>query len=233
LFLAVVFLVIGCYLIIENSYQLVRGYKSNKNTSVLATSKDNDINSIKNITKNPYSTSSLQGLALYDMKLFLNPIPDTKREVNQLAKLSKDLKNAQALYQTRPEIGEEFAQIYIPKLDAVLPIFEGTSEDELELGVGHYADSVLPGENDNSVLAGHRDTVFRRLGEVGVGDSLIVRVSGRELEYKVAKVRIVDKEDRTVIVPRPRATLTVSTCYPFSYIGAAPKRYVLIGYLVQ
>nr|WP_263324358.1 class D sortase [Neobacillus sp. Marseille-Q6967] len=136
------------------------------------------------------------------------------------------------LYPVRPKIGDEIGELYIPKLNATLPIFHGTDEDELEKGVGHFADSVLPGENDNSVLSGHRDTVFRKLGEVGEGDLLIVRTSAGEFTYKVNKVRIVDADDRTVIVPKPRATLTVSTCYPFDFIGAAPERYILVAYLV-
>ncbi|MGM7722967.1 class D sortase [Metabacillus sp. Hm71] len=137
------------------------------------------------------------------------------------------------LYSERPKKGEEIGELYIPKLNATLPIYHGTDEDELERGVGHFAESVLPGENDNSVLSGHRDTVFRKLGEVGEGDWLIVRTSAGEFKYKVNKVRIVDDDDRTVIVPKPRATLTVSTCYPFEYIGSAPERYILVAYLAS
>ncbi|MDW7616570.1 class D sortase [Peribacillus simplex] len=137
------------------------------------------------------------------------------------------------LYPVRPKTGEEIGELYIPKLKAKLPIFHGTNEDELEKGVGHFAESVLPGENDNSVLSGHRDTVFRKLGQVGEGDLLIVRTSAGEFTYKINKVRIVDEDDRTVIVPKPRATLTVSTCYPFDYIGSAPERYILVAYLTS
>lgn len=137
------------------------------------------------------------------------------------------------LYSKRPQSGDEFGELYIPKLDISYPIYEGTSDTELDMGIGHYKDSVLPGENDNSVLAGHRDTVFRELGEVEKGDLLIVRTSAGEFEYMVDKVRIVDKDDRTVIVPKPRATLTLSTCYPFEYIGPAPERYILVAYLVS
>lgn len=146
------------------------------------------------------------------------------------AKTSQD-EHVDELYPTRPEKGENIGELYIPKLNATLPIYHGTDEDELEKGVGHFAGSVLPGENDNSVLSGHRDTVFRKLGEVGEGDELIVRTSAGEFKYKVSKVRIVDEDDRTVIVPKPRATLTVSTCYPFEYIGSAPERYILVAYL--
>lgn len=140
---------------------------------------------------------------------------------------------SQSLYPERPETGEKIGELYLPKLKSSLPIYEGTDENELEKGVGHFADSVLPGEADNAVLSGHRDTVFRRLGEIGVGDQLIVRTSAGEFTYKVNKVRIVDKDDRTVIVPKPKATLTISTCYPFRYIGSAPDRYILVAYLAS
>lgn len=141
-------------------------------------------------------------------------------------------KEQEPLYSDRPEKGENIGELIIPKLDARLPIYHGTDEDELEKGVGHFAGSVLPGEKDNSVLSGHRDTVFRKLGEVGKGDLLVVNTSAGEFTYKVKKVRIVDKDDRTVIVPKPRATLTVSTCYPFDFIGASPERYILVADLI-
>ncbi|WP_259347145.1 class D sortase [Niallia taxi] len=136
-------------------------------------------------------------------------------------------------YSEKPKTGQNFGDLYIPKLDAVLPIVHGTSEEDLEKGVGHFAGSVLPGENDNSVLAGHRDTVFRKLGEVGINDDLIVKTSAGTFTYKVREVKIVDSDDRTVIVSMPKATLTVSTCYPFTFIGPAPQRYVLIADLVS
>ncbi len=136
-----------------------------------------------------------------------------------------------ALYKEQPREGDRIGELSIPKIQAVYPIYEGTGENELDLGVGHYTDSVLPGENDNCVLSGHRNTVFPELGKVREGDSLIVTTSAGTFEYVVLKVRIVDKNDRTVIVPRPQATLTVSTCYPFVYTGSAPQRYILVAYL--
>ncbi len=139
----------------------------------------------------------------------------------------------QLLYPERPEQGELIGELIIPTLEAKLPIYHGTDEEELEKGIGHFSDSVLPGEKDNSILSGHRDTVFRKLGEVGKGDLLVVKTSAGEFTYKVKQVRIVDKDDRTVIVPKPRATLTVSTCYPFDFIGASPERYILVADLVS
>ncbi|WP_041808121.1 class D sortase [Evansella cellulosilytica] len=172
----------------------------------------------------------LKGYFLYktgDNKVITSPVVDASMRE------SGDRNIVVPLYPSRPEIGDEIGLLSIPKINASLPIFHGTDEDELERGVGHYAGSVLPGEQDNSVLAGHRDTVFRKLGEVGVDDLLIVTTAAGQFTYKVQRVRIVDSDDRTVIVPRPRATLTVSTCYPFQYIGNAPERYILEATLIQ
>lgn len=136
-------------------------------------------------------------------------------------------------YPKNPKIGDLMGELVIPKLGATLPIIHGTDEDELEKGVGHYANSVMPGQSDNSVLSGHRDTVFRELGKVGKGDEFIVHTADGTFTYRVRQVRIVDEDDRTVIVPKPKATLTVSTCYPFDFVGYAPDRYILIADLVS
>ncbi|KML43173.1 class D sortase [Cytobacillus firmus] len=154
---------------------------------------------------------------------------ELKKEVSAAEKVEEE---KEVLYPDKPETGEEIGELYIPKIKSILPIIHGTDEDELEKGVGHYAGSVMPGEKDNSVLSGHRDTVFRRLGEVGEGDTLEVTTKAGTFEYRVNKVRIVDADDRTVIVPKPRAMLTVTTCYPFDFIGDAPQRYILVAHLV-
>ncbi|WP_367015866.1 class D sortase [Priestia koreensis] len=155
-----------------------------------------------------------------------------KKEVVQKEKPQPSPKQ-QVQYDEQPEVGEEIGTLTIPAISSTLPIIHGTNEDELAKGVGHYAGSVLPGMDDNSVLSGHRDTVFRKLGDVGKGDLLEVETRAGLFTYRVNKVRIVDKDDRTVIVPKPRATLTVSTCYPFYYVGPAPKRYILVATLVE
>ncbi len=126
------------------------------------------------------------------------------------------------LYKSKPVHGEKIGVLTIPKLNRSLPILEGTNPDVLKQGVGHFEHSVLPGDNNNSVLSGHRDTVFRGLGDVGINDELIVTTDAGEFLYKIRKVRIVNQDDRTVIVPKPKSTLTVTTCYPFGFIGKCP-----------
>ncbi|RIW31826.1 class D sortase [Bacillus salacetis] len=168
--------------------------------------------------------------ALFGKKQTVKSVQEFKAEENIPVPEEEE---TQPLYSEKPKIGEQIGVMEIPKLEQSLAIFHGANEDELEKGVGHYQGSVLPGEKDNSVLSGHRDSVFRELGEVEIGDELIVTTSAGEFTYKVGKIRIVEKDDRTIIVPKPRATLTVSTCYPFRYIGPAPQRFILTATLVE
>jgi hypothetical protein len=122
--------------------------------------------------------------------------------------------------------------INIPSIKKQINIFQGTGSIELKKGVGHYLQSVMPGLSDNSVLAGHRDTVFSNLGKVKIGAFVVIATQDGTFIYKVNRIRIVNKNDRTVIVPTAGATLTLSTCYPFRFIGSAPQRYVVSAYLV-
>jgi sortase A len=132
----------------------------------------------------------------------------------------------------KPEVGDVIGSLSIPRIKSTIAIIEGTGNKELKRGVGHYVGSVIPGVSDNSVLAGHRDSVFRRLGEVKIGDLITVKNDYGTFVYEVHKIRIVQANDRTVIVPTKSAVLTLSTCYPFRFIGNAPKRYVVQAGLV-
>ena len=136
------------------------------------------------------------------------------------------------LYPDYPVEGDHIGSLTIPVLEQKLPIIEGTGRDELKKGVGHFIQSVLPGEEDNCVLSGHRDTVFAKLGELKTGDQLIVETSAGTYTYEIKRIRIVDKDDKTVIVPSDHAILTLSTCYPFNFVGNAPDRYILTADLV-
>lgn len=127
--------------------------------------------------------------------------------------------------------GDTIGLFYIPRLDREIPIVEGTDEEELAQGVGHYSDTGLPGENKQILLSGHRDTVFRQFGELEHGDELHIKMEQGTFVYVIQDHEIVDADDRTVIDPsRKDEYLTVSTCYPFSYIGSAPDRYVIYAY---
>lgn len=137
------------------------------------------------------------------------------------------------VYSPYPKVGDVIGVLSMPSLKEKLPIIEGTDTAELKRGVGHYVRSVLPGVQDNSVLAGHRDSVFSQLGKLALGDPLVVRTNAGQFTYMVSNFRIVMADDRTVIVPTDSAVLTLSTCYPFRYIGNAPKRYIVTAQLVE
>ena len=120
----------------------------------------------------------------------------------------------------------------IPALKQKWPIVQGTGDSELKKGVGHFIQSAMPGGDDNCVLSGHRTTVFAKLGKLTIGDRLIVQTSAGTFTYEIARIRIVHKDDLTVIVHTDHAVLTLTTCYPFVYVGSAPDRYIVSADLV-
>ncbi|MFD1039942.1 class D sortase [Virgibacillus byunsanensis] len=127
-----------------------------------------------------------------------------------------------------PSTGETAGILHIPKLNEDLPIVEGTDENELAKGVGHYQGTAYPLQNDQIVLSGHRDTVFRRMGELELGDILTVQLPYGDFSYEIVETKIVDADDRSVIVPTaPDEVLTLTTCYPFTFVGDAPDRYII------
>lgn len=136
------------------------------------------------------------------------------------------------LYLVRPAEGDAVGSLSIPVLKQTLPIIEGTRADDLKRGVGHFAQSVLPGEKDNCVLSGHRDTVFAKLWKLKTGDQVLVQTSAGTFTYEIKGIRIVHADDKTVIVPADHAVLTLTTCYPFHYVGSAPDRYIVSADLV-
>lgn len=170
------------------------------------------------------STIALAGVSIYQM--------NASSGSTYLPELASSFTDVPKSVLSKPKVGEVIGTLWIPKIKKTIAIIEGTGSKELKLGVGHYVKSVLPGVSDNSVLAGHRDSVFRNLGELKLGDLMTVRTSYGTFVYEVHKIRIVDANDRTVIVPTNDAVLTLSTCYPFRFIGNAPKRYIVQAGLV-
>ncbi|ARK29075.1 class D sortase [Halalkalibacter krulwichiae] len=124
--------------------------------------------------------------------------------------------------------GDVIGTLYIPRLEKEIPIISGTDEEELSRGVGHYTSTVLPGQSDQILLSGHRDTVFRNFGQLENGDEFIVHMPYGSFTYEMFESKVVDANDRTVIrSTAPNEILTLSTCYPFHLVGAAPDRYII------
>lgn len=123
--------------------------------------------------------------------------------------------------------GDVIGTLFMPKLNISMPIYEGLQQ--LNKGVALDERSALPGKGNHTVLAGHRDTVFRQLGDIQRGDELVIRTNDQTWTYVVQHIRIVKPDDKTVLVPKAHPTLTLITCYPFRWIGDAPNRYVVIA----
>lgn len=97
---------------------------------------------------------------------------------------------------------------------------------------GHIVDTALPGVSGNIGIAGHRDTTFRPLRHLKVGERLVLTTAERVFDYRISGTKIVTPEDVHVLDPTPRPTLTLVTCYPFTFIGHAPKRFIVQAQLI-
>ena len=103
----------------------------------------------------------------------------------------------------------------------------GTDDRTLDRGVGHIEGTALPGTDGNLAIAGHRDGFFRGLKDIATGD-LIEIVTVRETStYRVERTWVVDPTDVSVLEPTPGPALTLVTCYPFYFIGSAPRRFIV------
>ncbi|WP_141433215.1 class D sortase [Bacillus sp. 03113] len=127
-----------------------------------------------------------------------------------------------------PPFGDAVGILELSTLSAELPIVEGTDPDDLKKGVGHYKGSYYPNENGQIVLSGHRDTVFRRTNELKIGDSIKIKLPYGQFEYEITNTKIVDRLDTSIItLQHEKEELILTTCYPFNYVGNAPKRYII------
>jgi sortase A len=119
------------------------------------------------------------------------------------------------------------AVLRIPTIELEVSVLPGTDELVLNRGVGHIASTALPGTNSNSGIAGHRDGYFRRLKDLAPGDAIeLETLEGRQM-YRVERTWIVDANDVSVLEPTPVRSLTLVTCYPFRFVGSAPRRFIV------
>lgn len=126
-----------------------------------------------------------------------------------------------------PAPGSMLGRIEIPRLEVSAVIRAGTDARTLQLAVGHIGGTALPGESGNIGLAGHRDTFFRRLRNIRADDEIRLVTPEGTFRFEVAETQIVSPKDTWVLNPTPQATLTLVTCYPFTYIGSAPDRFIV------
>jgi sortase A len=127
----------------------------------------------------------------------------------------------------RPAAGEMIGRVEIPRLGVSVVVRAGSDARTLRLAVGHIAGTALPGEDGNVGLAGHRDTFFRRLRDIRPDDEIRVATPGGVFTYRVERTVVVQPDDVWVLDPTDEPSLTLVTCYPFTYLGSAPQRFIV------
>jgi len=119
------------------------------------------------------------------------------------------------------------AVLRIPSVKLVVPVFEGTRELNLNRGAGRIEGTARIGEAGNVGIAAHRDGFFRALKDVQVGDTLLLERVTATRTYRVVSMTIVDPSEVSVLAPTTTESVTLVTCYPFYYVGSAPRRFIV------
>jgi sortase A len=130
--------------------------------------------------------------------------------------------------------GSPLAVLRFERVKLRVPVFAGTDEWTLNRGAGWIAGTARPGEAGNIGIAAHRDSFFRVLKDIRSGDTIeLISVApaaayaARTATYTVSQVEIVDPDDVSVLQPRREPSLTLVTCYPFYFVGPAPRRFIV------
>jgi sortase A len=129
--------------------------------------------------------------------------------------------------ETPVEAGAPIGRLEIPRHGLSVVVAEGDDDNTLKVAVGHLPDTPLPWQEGNAVLAGHRDTFFRPLRSVQPGDEIRFATRHGTFRYRVTRHTVVEPEELWVLDASPAAALTLITCYPFDYVGPAPRRFVV------
>jgi sortase A len=152
--------------------------------------------------------------------LILPPLPIALATANQWQSESLEINSS------------PLGRIEISKIGLTVMILEGIDNRTLRRGVGHVPGTSLPGQQGNVAIAGHRDTFFRPLRKVSKNDEIILTTMNGSYCYQVDYTQVVEPEDIKVLADSDEAILTLVTCYPFSFVGPAPKRFIVRAHRV-
>jgi sortase A len=125
------------------------------------------------------------------------------------------------------------AILRLPTIDLEVPVLAGTDELALNRGVGHIEGTPRPGQPGNVGIAGHRDGFFRGLKDISAGDPIEVESLVGIDRYTIESITIVAPDRVDVLAPTSVPSVTLVTCFPFYYVGNAPKRYIVRAALDQ
>jgi sortase A len=124
-------------------------------------------------------------------------------------------------------VGEPIGTLEIVRVGLSGVVVEGDDDSVLDWAIGHLPDTPLPWHTGNSALAAHRDALFRPLRGVRLGDVLRLKTPHGDFDYVVRETMIVEPDELWVLDPTPVSILTLISCYPFNFIGDAPKRFIV------
>src|SRR5258706_14211152 len=127
---------------------------------------------------------------------------------------------AEPAQEKTPQEGDLFGRLEIPRLNMSVMVMEGDRDKTLRLGAGHIPGTPL-------AIAGHRDSFFRALKDIKLDDTIRFTSPEGTTEYRVISTKIVGPKDTFVLDTKSDATLQLVTCYPFYYVGPAPKRFIV------
>lgn len=119
--------------------------------------------------------------------------------------------------------GAPVARLLIPRLGLDEIVIEGVDDDALNAGPGHLPGSAIPGAPGNAIISAHRDRHFARLGEIGVGDTVVTESRMHRRRWVVVSKRVV-LANAPALFRSSGPTLTLTTCWPIRYVGTAPER---------
>ena len=125
------------------------------------------------------------------------------------------------------EAAPPLAVLNIGRLGIEVPVYDGASDFNLNRGVARIEGTAAVDASGNLGIAGHRDGFFRGLKDIEIGDRVALLTGQGTRDYRVASIDIVDPQDVWVLAPTEVHTVTLVTCYPFYYVGQAPKRYIV------
>jgi LPXTG-site transpeptidase (sortase) family protein len=143
------------------------------------------------------------------------------------ASLEKAVQRANHPLRRVVHTGQILGTVQIPRLGLTVPYVEGSDTASLAMGAGHVLHTAFPGHRGNAGIAAHRDTCFRPLRFIRPGDDVIITTPDGMYDYVVKGAEIVLPTDGQVLRRTPNKSLTLVTCYPFFYLGSAPKRFIV------
>ncbi|MEG1757787.1 MAG: class D sortase [Oscillospiraceae bacterium] len=141
-------------------------------------------------------------------------------------------KSLDGAYADAAATGQAILSVFIDGEEYRYAVYNGMTSKNLWRGVARASESNRPGEKGNCMIFGHRDSAFRCLKDIEIGDKVVITTSHNKYFYKVERTKVCHPDDLIMTDSYDDATLTLVTCHPFIYSGPSPERFLVICKLV-